>query len=350
MENNKALADKLFDDDFDFLEPLEKEEPEKKESHKEEPDKKESGNEDLKDEEIDFDFLESTKNDDEDKKLFNDIAKTMVSKGIFSSVELKDDEEIDETMFLELQEKEIESRVDDTFKEFFDDLDEDARDFLKFKQSGGNTADFFKSVINGAVPQSDIKTEKGQEAMIRHYLQTYESKSLDEVDDFIEFAKERGKLEKYALDHDKKIKEITKENRDVIVKRQEQEKQERERRTVEYLDSIKIVLDKSEAVKDFPITSKDKSEIILYLSKATEKNGNSYITKFQSDLHKAMSDPEKTLLIAKLLKSDFDFTPVQTKAITKENKKLKDNLQRKSTSGELPRTSGNQRKSLADYL
>ena len=75
------------------------------------------------------------------------------------------------------------------------------------------------------------------------------------------------------------------------------------------------------------------------------------ITEMQRDLYGAMQDENKAILIAKLLKSDFDFSSLKNSAATEVTKKAKEELRRNKKS-QPPKagSSMGKRKSLADFL
>ena len=90
-----------------------------------------------------------------------------------------------------------------------------------------------------------------------------------------------------------------------------------------------------------------------YISSQTVKmNDGRVITPFYRDLFEAMKDKDKLVLLAKLVKTDFDFTPLAKNIDTKRTKALKEDLQRQKEKNKTIGSAGgsSQTKRLADYF
>ena len=87
------------------------------------------------------------------------------------------------------------------------------------------------------------------------------------------------------------------------------------------------------------------------MTKVKVKAGkNNYLTQMQNDLQKAFQDPEKILVIAKLLRNDFDISDVIRNTETKITKKTKDKIERKPTIKSSKSSSGRKKKALHEYF
>ena len=129
-------------------------------------------------------------NPDEEVQFFTTLAKTLTEKGIFQNVEIKDGDIIDGEKLIELQDQEIEARLEETFESFFQEMDEDGIAFLKYKKAGGDTRTFLNAYSQSLeLPTSDLSTEEGQEKMLRYYYKNIEKLDAEDVDDRIEWAK-----------------------------------------------------------------------------------------------------------------------------------------------------------------
>lgn len=146
--------------------------------------------------------------------IYKDVYNDLKENGIFKHVELEEDEELDADRLFELQQEEYETEVTERLKAWAsEELDDDAKAFIKFKREGGNTADFFNVYkLSSELPSGNIKDEDYQDEVIRYQLKE-EGWDRDEIEDRLAYLTENGKKEKVAEKYDEKIKqEEAKEN------------------------------------------------------------------------------------------------------------------------------------------
>ncbi len=112
--------------------------------------KKEAEEEIEEEKEIDFDnidFVEETE-DSKETSADSSLIYQLKDNGIFAALE---DEEFADGLSDEdlpdMIDKEVDARVEETMESFFDEMDEDAIAFLKFKKNGGKTSDFLMTLI-----------------------------------------------------------------------------------------------------------------------------------------------------------------------------------------------------------
>ena len=298
-----------------------------------------------------IDKVEKPNNSQEtDEKFFNILATGMKEKGVLSSVEIPEDT-IDEEAFIELHENEVNNRVSETFEGFFEELDDDATAFLKHKRDGGETRSFFDVLqTSSSIPKGDLEDEKFQKVVARYYFENVEGIEPEDIDEKLSWLEDTGKTAKYAekyltkieKDQAKKIKAIDKSNKDAIKLEQDNVKA--------FKKTIKDSLSSITTVKDFEITAKDKKELLSFITEPAVKAGNNkYVTGLQEGLKKLMKDEKKLILLAKLIKSDFDISGLKVKAQTKETVKLKDKLQKAKTNVEI-KTSNAAKRPLSDFF
>ena len=284
---------------------------------------------------------------------YRTIASKMKEGGIFQNIEIPEEEEITEDKFIELQDKEIESRVDEAFEGFFEELDEDAAAFLKFKKEGGNTPDFFKAYgQNTGAPTGDLDDESYQEKVSRYYYKNVEQDDAEDIDDKIEWLKDSGKLEKYAQKFDQKIKDTDKESKEGLAKQAKAAGKAADDAKLAFANTVQETLDNTDQVDNFTFTKESKKNLLPFITKSTVKVGkNKYVTGMQSKLGTALRDPEKMLILAQLLQNDFDVSDIINTADTTKTKKLKNDIQRKKTSVG-PKSSGRtgNKRGLADFF
>lgn len=295
-----------------------------------EPDKEEVE----KQEELSF-FEEEGKTKKEsttDNTFYEDVYKDLKEAGIFKHVELEDGEELDADRLYELQQEEIEAEVTSRLDAWASqELDEDAKAFIKFKIQGGNTSEFFKTYQNTSeITLGDIEDEDYQDNLIRYQLQK-EGWDKDEIEDRLEFLTESNKKSKFAERyHDRLIKEQEKEKQ-ALVKQAEEQKIRVKQQEEQFRASIKDTLDTNKEINGIKFTDKDKNNLINFLTKKEKLEDGRVITGFQRKLSESFNDPKKIALLAKILNDDFDFSSFEKSAITKKTKEIKRNIEQRQS-------------------
>ena len=287
-----------------------------------------------KQEELSF-FEEEDKTKKEsttDNAFYEDVYKDLKEAGIFKHVELEDGEELDADRLYELQQEEIEAEVTSRLDAWASqELDEDAKAFIKFKIQGGDTSEFFKTYQNTSeITLGDIEDEDYQDNLIRYQLQK-EGWDKDEIEDRLEFLTESNKKSKFAERyHDRLIKEQEKEKQ-ALVKQAEEQKIRAKQQEEQFRVSIKDTLDTNKEINGIKFTDKDKNNLINFLTKKEKLEDGRVITGFQKKLSESFNDPKKIALLAKILNDDFDFSSFEKSAITKKTKEIKRNIEQRQS-------------------
>ena len=118
------------------------------------------------------------------------------------------------------------------------------------------------------------------------------------------------------------------------------------------IDELKDKLEDTDTIGQFTFSKKDKKNLHSYMTRANVKVGkDTYMTQMQTDLQNVFQDPEKILIIAKLLRNDFDVSDVIRDTETKVTRKTKDKIERKSTKMKSSNSStGRRKKALFEYF
>ena len=275
---------------------------------------------------------ETKKESTTDNTFYEDVYKDLKEAGIFKHVELEDGEELDADRLYELQQEEIEAEVTSRLDAWASqELDEDAKAFIKFKIQGGDTSEFFKTYQNTSeITLGDIEDEDYQDNLIRYQLQK-EGWDKDEIEDRLEFLTESNKKSKFAERyHDRLIKEQEKEKQ-ALVKQAEEQKIRAKQQEEQFRVSIKDTLDTNKEINGIKFTDKDKNNLINFLTKKEKLEDGRVITGFQRKLSESFNDPKKIALLAKILNDDFDFSSFEKSAITKKTKEIKRNIEQRQS-------------------
>lgn len=333
-------------DDVNFFEeaapkPDESKEKEKETEEKEEETSSTKPEESEEEKEIDF-FDEESDEDDEDKpketskpegsgNYWEDVYNDFKSQGLLKHVDLEEGEELSAEKIFELQQQDYEAEVSARLTHWAkEELDADAQAFIKYKQNGGATEDFFKTYSSTTeLPEGDIKETEFQDRVIRFQLRE-EGWDSEEIEDRVKYLTENGKKEQVAKRYNKKIQEKVDEKKQDLLIQSEERKKAVEQQEREFRDEIKGVLDETEEVKGFKISQKDKTELYSFLTKKNHKiSDTKSVTGFQKKLGETFKDPDKIILLAKLINSDFDMSQFEKQVITKKTKQVKSNLEQR---------------------
>lgn len=319
----------------------------------------ESDKKNTKDKEVEEETFEDFETEDTQipaetsTSIYKDVYEDLKKIGAFKHTDIEGFENMDSEKFLELQAEEYEAEVSARINSWAnEELDDDAKAFIKFKREGGSTADFFNIYREVSdIPEGDIEDEKYQDEVIRYQLEQ-EGWDKDEIEDRLEYLTESGRKLNQAKKYEAKIKEDKEFEKQELLKRTEQLNKAKKLQEENYKKEIKEVLDKTQDIKGFSISAQEKNSILNLLTKKEYKTpNNTLITGFQKKLAEVFQDSEKTILLAKLLNNDFDFSQFEKKIIDKNTKKIKSNLeQRKDLNNLNLGSSLSGKKSLADYF
>ena len=273
-----------------------------------------------------------TPKDPTSASFYEDVYKDLKEAGIFKHAELEDGEELDADRLYELQQEEIEAEVSSRLDSWAsEELDEDAKAFIKFKIQGGNTSDFFKTYQNTSeITPGDIEDEDYQDTLIRYQLNK-EGWDKDEIEDRLEFLTESNKKAKFAERyHDRFMKEQAQEKQ-ALTKQAEEQKTRAKQQEEQFRTSIKDILDSNKEINGIKFTDKDKGNLVNFLTKKEKLEDGRVITGFQKKLSESFNDPKKIALLAKILNDDFDFSSFEKSAITKKTKEIKRNIEQRQS-------------------
>lgn len=264
---------------------------------------------------------------------------TFREKGILKHVELDEGvEDLDEETFTDLVNQDYEEEVSSRIEQWAtQELDEDAQAFIKFKKNGGSTEDFFRAMAkNSEGLNGNIEDENFQDKLIRRQLQM-EDWDEEEIQARIDHLTKVDKKQSVAEKYYNRIKLDQKKRSEELIKRQQEFKEQAEKSREMFRTNVKETLNSTQEVKGIKITTKDKSSLFNFITKEDQLVGDRYVTGFQRAITEAVQDPEKMVLLAKLLSTGFDMTDLEKKAKIKETQKIKESLE--SRSGIRPGTS-----------
>lgn len=274
--------------------------------------------------------LEKPKGSTAEQSIYVDLYRDLKEQGIFKHVELEEDEDLDSDTFLEIQEQEYEAEVHDRLYNWSQELDEDAKAFIKFKTEGGKTEDFFNILqSSSSIPIGELEDEKYQDKVIRFQLAKEGWKS-DEIEDRLEYLTDTGKKRDAARRYDTRLKEDLEVEKEKALKSAEQQKLNTREQEEKFKTNIRTTLETSNDINGFKISKNDKEKIFKALTKKEHKVGEGkFITGFQKKFAEALEDTNKLILLTKILEEDFNMSDLEKQISTKKTKQIKSNIERR---------------------
>ena len=250
--------------------------------------------------------------------------------------------------------KSVEAEVEATIK----DLPDELKQLIKFASKGGDVGDLLGKMVqhatSGINKNSDIDNEDVQVLAVTMDLRT-QGHDQEYIDAQIEFLKEKDKLEGIAKKSFDRIVEAQEQETAGQVERQKQALENKKRAAREYKTNITGHINSLEEAGGLPISKQDKTILPTYISEPTvELQDGRFVSEMQADLFKVMADKDKIVLLAKLLKSDFDFSAIERKKQTAAARGIRDEVQRADRTATLSSSSGGgnkpHKKNLVDLL
>lgn len=276
------------------------------------------------------------------------ILETLKEKGLVD-YELEEDEELTEELASELIEDSFDANIEKTVEEKIKDLPSVVRQLIKHSINGGDPNQLISSMVkqptNIITEDMDIEDVNNQKSIIKA-ARKQKGEDDETIDTYIAFLEESGKL----ADISKKEFNSVIENKKEFLKTQtaeqaEKRKQQKVKQREFKKDIISLVNDNEQEVK---LSRQEKKDLPDYIAEPVVQlpNGNK-ISGLQNDLFKVLNDKKKTLVLAKLIKNDFDFTDFIADSKTEVVKKVRGINQ---STEKKKRSSQPKKKSLADML
>ena len=263
--------------------------------------------------------------------IYNDVYNDFRKEGILKHVEIEEGEKLDAASFYELQQQEYDAEVEEKIKDWVSDLDDDAKQFIKFKREGGNTADFFNfhSKNKEFDVSGDIDDEDYQDYIIRNKLKK-DDWDDDVIEDTLRTLSDNGQKYKQAEKFLGKLQKEEEVKKESLFKDLEQKKVYEKQQEAAFNTNLKNVIKETNEINGFRFETRDKEDLYNFLVVQKHKTSSTTgITDFQKSLSEALNDINKVLMIAKLLKNDFNMSDIEKNIKNKSVKEIKSNLEQR---------------------
>ena len=225
-------------------------------------------------------------------------------------------------------EKALELEVEATIK----DLPQDIKDLIKFASKGGNVGELLGKMVqhatSGITKDSDMENEDVQVLAITMDLKS-QGYDQEYIDSQVEFLKGSGKLGNISKKSFDRIVEQQEAETAGQVQRQKENTDLRKKQAREYKTNITTHINSLNEMGGLPISKQDKTVLPTYISEPNvELQDGRFVSEMQADLFKVMADKDKIVLLAKLLKTDFDFSAIERKKQTQAARGIKEAVER----------------------
>lgn len=280
-------------------------------------------------EEVDLNKTEETKKEEQvnETSIYDDVYKDLKDYGVLKHVNIEENESLTPERLKELYEQDYESEVSQRLKNFADnELGDEGKKLIRFIQSGGKVSNFVSLYKDTEIPEGNIEDENFQDDLIRYQLKK-EEYDHDEIEDFIENLTNSGKKAIRAKRIFERLSAEKERQREKAIFEQEEAKKARIRENNAYRETIKNTLSENKEINGFKINDKEKNELYHFITNPNVPSGESYTTGIMDKLNQVFKEPSKLVLLAKILKSDFDFKDFKKKVETETTNKVKSNLE-----------------------
>lgn len=245
--------------------------------------------------------------------------------------ELEEGEELTDELAEEKLEDYFDSAIEQGVEESIKDLPDALKNMIKFVSKGGNFDSLLAGMVNnvksGINKNSDIEQEDVQILAVRKDLEK-NGYDADYIDTHIQVLKDSGKLATIAKKvFDKDIAE--QENfEQAELQRITKANEEAKRKQREFKSSLSSHVTSLKDINGLTLTPAEQKELPSYIADANvELENGKIVSGLQRDLFKIYGDKDKLTLLAKLVKSDFDFSSLTKKQETKRSKEIRENIQ-----------------------
>ena len=281
----------------------------------------------------------------------------LTEKG-FINFEAEEGKELTEEEAANVLEDSWENSIEEGIEDSIKGLPTELQDLIRVASKNGDYKTLMQKMASGSNSgfdvTSDIETEEVQILALTEDLRN-QGYDAEEIETQIEFLKEKDKLSTMGKKAFDKLVAKKEQDRKAYVKQVADQKETVKKNARDYKANLITHISAIDEVKGLTLNKKDKETLPSYISDPTvELQDGRVISELQADLFKVMADKDQIVLLAKVLKSGFDFSSLERKAVSKEARDLKGNIQnQKDVTGTLASSSPSkkaQKKAVWDYL
>jgi len=268
--------------------------------------------------------------------------------------ELEEDEELTEEKAEAILEDSYEDSVESRVSEIMQELPDEVKNIVKYSMNGGDIGNLLSTMASQPTAKItkdlDLEDEANQVLVVSKARQAMGEDS-ETIDTYIDFLKESGKLK--SVSEKEKTKIISAQEKLASQKAQEQAEAKRQAKENhrKFKNEITSFVLETEKIGDLPLTKQDKKSLPTFISDRNKQlEDGRTVTGLQEALYNALNDKEKTIQLAKILQSDFDFSSIKKAGKTETAREVKRDLTRSKNNSVKTGSKKVKRTSLADFF
>jgi len=274
-------------------------------------------------------------NDSDAQTLYEDFK----NLGMIKYMEFNEDTPITQESLVELMQADREEEMRLQLENFFNELDPRLKPIVTYVQNGGNLDEYFNVSASEFDFNRDIKDENYQTDLIRYYEKTVLGNTDDEINDLLTLLQTGDKKLARATKYQSLLKQAHEQQEQALQQEQQQRAAEAKQAYENDVNNVTTAL-KKDNVLGLKLSPKDRTELQNFIvNKNIQLQDGTRATSFQWELHKALQDIDKRILIAQLIKDDFkldkiakNYTTEKTQLFRARVKQQKESLENDNSS------------------
>lgn len=252
--------------------------------------------------------------------IFAELGKGLVELNKLSPLE--EGVEWNQDTFLQALDSQIENGAQELLSSYIENIPEGEQLFKALFIDKVNPSSYLKlqnEILDYA--KVDLGTEVNQEKILTKYLEL-QGNDGEQINEFIEFYKDKGTLATAATKAQEKLIERTAAESAAMIAKQEAENQRVEAQKSQFLADLRKTTAKAVTEKELdglPINDKQAKEIIDFTTtpKFKRKDNGQELTEFDVAFMELKKDPAKYLKLAMLVKNGLNLEAAVKKEVTK---------------------------------
>ena len=347
------------------IESVEKDELIDEKTGKNKPAKETPAEEEEEEIEHEFNFGDPAASEEEEEEDEEDIKEKNIKVGSKSTLEflkekglinfeLEEGEELTDALAEEKLEDFLDDSIDAGVDEVIKDLPDALKNMIKFVTNGGDFATLLtkmsSNVTSSINKNTDMAKEENQVLAVTADLkeQGYDD---EYIETHIQVLKDTGKLETMSSKSFEKITTKQSAEEQAELDKAAKTKEDNKKKQREFKSELTTHISSLKEVKGITLNNTDQKELPAYISDVNVELADGRVTTgLQKDLFSIFGDKDKLVLLAKLVKSEFDFSSIGKKEVSKFSKEVNKELQNTTTIKGSKGSSQKQKRSLADRL
>jgi hypothetical protein len=243
----------------------------------------------------------TVENDADAQTLYEDFVKL----GLIKHVEFEDGTPITQDTLAELMQSDRDEDVRLQLEQYFEQLDPRLKPIITFVSNGGSLDSYFTTQSNEFDFNQDVKEANVQNDMIRFYEKQILGFNDEQINDRIKLYETGNTKEATATQYQKLLKQAHVQQEQALQAEQAKKAEEAKRAYETDVNNITSAL-KKDTILGLKLSPKDRTELQGFIiDKNIQLQDGTKATSFQYELHKALQDPEKRILIAQLVRDDL---------------------------------------------